>query len=213
MEEDQQPIVQPEAPTDTPTAEPTPPTANQLEPDVILRYIEQVEDSLSALRRALAGQAGMPAGPTVRQKAAQLSTSADPEGARVIEGVFDGQNMVGPDGKQYSVPANYASKSKLVEGDVLKLTITRDGSFIYKQIGPVERQRLIGELVRDSETGEYKVLAGGKPYKVLLASVTYFKGENGDEVVVLVPKDGDTRWAAVENIIKKSEQAQESPEG
>src|SRR3989344_3463282 len=62
-------------------------------------------------------------------------------GAVIIEGVFDGQNMVGPDGKLYSVPANYASKSKLVEGDLLKLTISPDGSFIYKQIGPVERER------------------------------------------------------------------------
>ena len=58
---------------------------------------------------------------------------------KIIEGQFDGQNMIGPDGKVYPVPANYASKSKLVEGDTLKLTIAQDGSFIYKQIGPVER--------------------------------------------------------------------------
>ena len=57
----------------------------------------------------------------------------DTEG-NVIEGTFDGQIMIATDGKQYPVPANYASKSKLVEGDVLKLTITSDGSFIYKQI-------------------------------------------------------------------------------
>src|SRR5690606_2361075 len=46
---------------------------------------------------------------------------------KVIEGVFDGQTMIGPDGKTYPVPANYASKSKLVEGDILKLTIADDG--------------------------------------------------------------------------------------
>ena len=33
---------------------------------------------------------------------------------KIIEGVFDGQVMIGPDGKNYPVPANYASKSKLV---------------------------------------------------------------------------------------------------
>src|SRR6266568_3308870 len=59
---------------------------------------------------------------------------------KVIEGVFDGQNMVGSDGKMYPVPANYASKSKLVQGDILKLTITDDGSFLYKQIGPIPRK-------------------------------------------------------------------------
>ena len=53
-------------------------------------------------------------------------------GGKVVEGIFDGQKMAGPDGKEYPIPANYASKSKLVEGDILKLTIADDGSFIYK---------------------------------------------------------------------------------
>ncbi len=129
-----------------------------------------------------------------------------PEG-KIIEGLFDGQNMIGPDGKQYSVPANYASKSKLVEGDTLKLTITPDGSFVYKQIGPIERQRIIGTLTRDEQTSEFRVLANNKSYRVLLASITYFKGEPGDEAVVLIPKAKDSKWAAVENIIKKGDEA------
>ncbi|MBI2984416.1 MAG: hypothetical protein HYY50_02220 [Candidatus Kerfeldbacteria bacterium] len=170
---------------------------------MLLRFVDQAERSLASIRQLLSGNGATGSSPLWRHKAANLSSVADQEGARIIEGVFDGQNMVGPDGKQYSVPANYASKSKLVEGDVLKLTITRDGSFIYKQIGPVERRRLVGELTRDSQTGEYKVTTDGTAYKVLLASVTYFKGEPGDEVVILVPQEGDSRWGAVENIIKK----------
>lgn len=125
------------------------------------------------------------------------------QGAVIIEGVFDGQNMVGPDGKLYSVPANYASKSKLVEGDLLKLTISPDGSFIYKQIGPVERDRIVGVLTKDEQTDEFQVLARGQNFRILLASVTYFKGELGDEIVVLVPKGSPSTWAAVENVIKK----------
>jgi hypothetical protein len=124
------------------------------------------------------------------------------EGGKVIEGMFDGQNMIGPDNKQYPVPANYASKSKLVSGDTLKLTISDDGSFIYKQIGPAERKKMLGMLLID-EKGDFKVLAEGKPYKVLLASLTYFKAEAGDEVTIVVPKDTETDWAAVENVIKK----------
>ncbi|HOF42829.1 MAG TPA: hypothetical protein PLF30_02455 [Candidatus Moranbacteria bacterium] len=120
----------------------------------------------------------------------------------VVEGTFDGQIMVGSDGKQYPVPANYASKSKLVEGDVLKLTITSDGSFIYKQIGPAQRKSMIG-IVSQDEKGNYFVFAEGKPYKVLLASVTYFKAEPGDEVVVVVPRGIETSWAAIENVISK----------
>ena len=70
------------------------------------------------------------------------SVIESPQG-KVIEGVFDGQTMIGPDGKNYPVPANYASKSKLVEGDILKLTISDDGGFVYKQIGPVARRQII----------------------------------------------------------------------
>lgn len=120
----------------------------------------------------------------------------------VVEGTFDGQIMLGTDGKQYPVPANYASKSKLVEGDMLKLTITPEGSFIYKQIGPVERKHALGIISQD-EGGNYYILADGKPYKVLLASVTYFKGEPGDEVAIVLPRDLDATWAAIENILQK----------
>jgi len=122
---------------------------------------------------------------------------------KIIEGVFDGQQMVGPDGKRYSIPANYCSKSKLVEGDILKLIVKPDGSFIYKQIGPIERKRLKGVLSKDPVTGEFEAYASGREYKVLKAAVTYFHGDDDDEIVILVPEDGDSVWAAVENIISK----------
>ena len=140
-------------------------------------------------------------------KAAELGKEFDSDEGLIVEGVFNGQVMIGPDGKRYSVPANYASKSKLVEGDILKLTITDDGSFIFKQISPVERARLVGHLIKDKDTNTFVVLAGDKIYRVLMASVTYFKGEEGDEVVILVPKDNDSAWAAIENIIKNNNTA------
>ena len=138
-------------------------------------------------------------------KASDLNQDDENENGVVVEGIFNGQIMIGPDGKQYSVPANYASKSKLVEGDILKLTIDRSGAFIFKQISPVERGRVVGRLVRDNNLGEFVVLAGDKIYRILMASITYFKGEEGDEVVILVPKDHDSTWAAVENIIKNKQ--------
>jgi len=128
--------------------------------------------------------------------------SEEEEDGKIIEGTFDGQIMLGTDGKQYPVPANYASKSKLVEGDLLKLTITTDGSFIYKQIGPAERKRLIG-IVNQDENGNYFITADGKPYRVLLASVTYFKVEPGDEVTLVAPRDINSDWGSIENVIQK----------
>ena len=119
---------------------------------------------------------------------------------RVIEGVFDGQTMHDADGKSYPVPANYASKSKLVEGDILKLTIADDGSFIYKQIGPVARRQLIGVLTQHD--GAYYVEAGGREFRVLLASVTFFKAHIGDQVSVIIPEDNrEAEWAAVEAVL------------
>ena len=73
--------------------------------------------------------------------------------------------MIGPDGKNYPVPANYASKSKLVEGDIMKLTITEDGKFLYKQIGPVERKTVIGTLT--SHDDQYFVEVMGKLEDIL----------------------------------------------
>jgi len=121
--------------------------------------------------------------------------------ANVVEGVFDGQSMIGPDGKEYSIPANYASKSKLVEGDMLKLTITDRGAFVYKQTKPVERRRIIGQLEKDEE-GNFLVLGDQRKWKVLTASITYFKGNPGDKAVILVPVSGDSQWGAVENVIR-----------
>ncbi|KKQ80216.1 MAG: 50S ribosomal protein L7/L12 [Parcubacteria group bacterium GW2011_GWC2_38_7] len=124
------------------------------------------------------------------------------EGEKVVEGVFDGEGMIGADGGRYDVPANYASKSKLVEGDILKLTINNLGSFIYKQIKPIERARLVGVLEQDEHNMQYQAVLDGKKWKLLTASVTYFKGEVGDEIVFLIPAEGGSRSAAVENIIK-----------
>lgn len=118
-------------------------------------------------------------------------------GGKIVEGVFDGQVMIGPDGKNYPVPANYASKSKLVEGDIMKLTIAEDGSFIYKQIGPIERRQIIGTLVQHD--GAYYVEANGREYRILLASVTYFRISLGNQVTIIVPEDNpEATWAAVE---------------
>ena len=128
----------------------------------------------------------------------------DEEGEdRTVEGVFDGERMMGTDGVKYNIPPNYASKSKLVEGDIMKLVIKEDGSFIFKQIGPVERNRVVGTLAID-DYGNYALIdEDGTSYHVLTASVTYFRGEAGDEIVGLLPQGQTASWAAVENIIKK----------
>ncbi|MEA1909601.1 MAG: hypothetical protein U9M89_01035 [Patescibacteria group bacterium] len=157
--------------------------------------IENASANIAAAKQILADMTGVPTTDLDYQsKATGLAIDG-----KVIEGVFDGQYMIDSEGKKYPVPANYASKSKLVTGDVLKLTIMNDGSFVYKQIGPVERKKVIGSLVQEGD--DFKVVAGGKAYKVLLASVTYFKLKTGDEITILVPEKEDTEWAAIESAV------------
>ncbi len=171
----------------------------------IKNLIETAELSLQQARKIMVDLVGSQEEKQFLAKASASGSMAEGDEGKIIQGVFDGQNMVGPDGKKYSVPANYASKSKLIEGDQLKLTIKPDGSFVYKQIKLLERKRIVGTLAIDEETNEYRVVAGNRSYKVLTASVTYFKGEEGNKVTILIPQEGDATWAAVENIYKSDE--------
>jgi len=137
--------------------------------------------------------------PDYKDKAFQSLNTAFLGDGKIVEGVFDGEAMVGADGKKYPIPPNYASKSKLIAGDVLKLTITDDGSFLYKQIGPVERKKMVGTIAKDGDN--YTVVAGGKSYRVLTASITYFKLNTGDQATIVVPASEDSKWATIESAV------------
>ncbi|MDH5596854.1 MAG: hypothetical protein OEY44_02010 [Candidatus Peregrinibacteria bacterium] len=171
------------------------------------KAIEAIETAEAALNLAkqMLGEAGdikiERSSKTYSEKAAGLGASGE---GRVIEGVFDGQNMIDKKGAVHPVPANYASKSKLIPGDVLKLTVTDEGKFLYKQIGPVERRTVVGPLVHNN--GQYQVLGNGKAYNVLLASVTYFRAAVGDEVTLIIPMGEDSDWGAIEAVLPKFEE-------
>lgn len=171
---------------------------------LVKEMLESAEASLRSAKQLLndvAGGAGTGNARDELGRAAKQLGSDVTETGKVLEGVFDGQQMIGSDGKNYPVPANYASKSKLVVGDVMKLTITDDGTFLYKQIGPVERLRVVGPLTQ--EDGAYKVIANGRAYKILLASVTFYRAEPGDQVAILLPENGEAEWGAVDNVIPR----------
>lgn len=162
------------------------------------KILSDVETSVAAaneLLLSLTGDDGKLIGvPTTVMPASEVS-------GVVIEGVFNGKEMVGPDGKLHGMSPNYASKSKLVEGDILKLTVDEEtGKLIYKQIGPVPRKQVIGTVVRHD--GTTYIEANGKEYRVLLASVTYFGLTPGDQVSVIIPADNpDATWAAVDTLM------------
>lgn len=167
-------------------------TENQFDLNSAKLIIDSIENELERLKRLLFNQSYQ----SLAKSHQSEQTGSD---SKIIQGVFNGEEMIDDENKKYTVPQNYASKSKLIPGDALKLTISADGSFIYKQIQPIERRKAIGEIVE--KNGKYQVIAEGKKYNVLLASVTYFKAQPSDKVTIIIPKKGESAWAAIENII------------
>ncbi len=174
--------------------------------DSLVQIQELIDSAMSSLKTAnamlrdLTGVADA-SRDRLTARASRMATPGATVSGRIIEGAFDGQNMIDAGGQTYPVPANYASKSKLVEGDGMKLTITDEGKFVYKQIAPIDRRLAKGLLIQ--EDGQYKVLAEGKAFRVLLASVTFYRAEVGDQVTILLPTKGDANWGAVEAVIPK----------
>ncbi len=156
----------------------------------IRKLLDNAENKIRLAKSKLFDQA-------VERKAEGVE-AADEEDA--VQGVFDGEKMIGNDKKEYDVPLNYASKSKLVVGDVLKLSVSEDGRYTYKQIGPIERKNVVGTLEAIDE-GEFQADVDGKKYQLLLASVTYFKASPGDKLSLVIPEKEEVDWAAVDNII------------
>lgn len=129
-----------------------------------------------------------------------LKNLSDKVAGQTIDGYFDGEKMIASSGQSYLVSANYASKSKLVEGDNLRLTITHNGNFLYKQIGPIDRRRLIATLEKGSD-GQCYAVADHNRWRLLQASVSYFKAEPGDRIAIVIPKDLPSQFAALENLV------------
>ncbi len=176
--------------------------------DSLVHIQELIDSAMSSLKTAqsMLREATGVADPTRERLSTRVGSmspkvAAGSETGRVVEGAFDGQNMVDGNGQTYPVPANYASKSKLVEGDGMKLTITDEGKFIYKQISPTKRRTVMGVLIQ--EDGQYKVLAEGKAYRILLASITFYRAEVGDQVTILLPEGMDASWGAIEAVIPR----------
>ena len=121
--------------------------------------------------------------------------------SKIIEWVFTGEDMLGVDENKYLVPVNYASKSKLVQWDRMKLTIDGSWKMLYKQIQQIDRETKVWLLTQDK--GKYQVVSDGVSYDVLTAAVTHFKAEIGDNVTVLIPAWREATFWAIEAVMPK----------
>lgn len=131
----------------------------------------------------------------------QLGSYSEAWDIQVVEGVFDGYFMIGSDKKKYPIPMNYASKSKLIPGDVLKLRIMTDGKMIYKLTGQANRQYIRATLSKSDDNKFTAITDEGKIYFLNQAAVTYYKGKTGDELSIIINADGIGNFAAIEALI------------
>jgi hypothetical protein len=123
----------------------------------------------------------------------------------VVEGNFDGENMMGDNGQIYPIPQNYASKTQLVVGDRMKWILTNDRE-IFKLIQPVPRIRATGTFSIEGENYIVLIDEFTNPVKMLKASATYAMKnlglKFGDQVAIYIPQDGTPTWGAFISVVK-----------
>ena len=129
----------------------------------------------------------------------QWLNSYSSENNKIVEWVFTWSEMLGSDWNKYPVPANYSSKSKLVQWDRLKLTIETNWKMIYKQIAPIEREFKAWQIVKEKD--KYQVIADWKTYDVLTAAITHFRANIWDKATIILPANKKATFAAIEAII------------
>lgn len=127
----------------------------------------------------------------------------DDDGIQVVEWRFDGVFMQGSDTKMYPVPMNYASKTKLIPGDMLKLRIMEDGKLIYKVIAPAPRKFLRAKLTKTEEWKFIALTEDSKTYALNQAAVSFFKGDVGNDISIIINADEESSFAAIEAVISK----------
>jgi hypothetical protein len=138
-----------------------------------------------------------------------VASQSDPEAnfLEVVEGNFDGESMIGDDGKMYAIPANYASKTKLVVGDRMKRILTDTYREVYKVIQKAPSKRVVGIFTID-ENNEFVVMVDSipAPIRVLKASITFaMKQQNlkpGDTIAILIPANTLSTWGAFDSIVR-----------
>jgi hypothetical protein len=193
-----QPPMQHTSPMPETTQNLTTPVISQPTIDVpqLQKMIAQMKSQLDIMQQMLQGQTTTTPLQTISPEITNTMQAAP--SLAFTEGVFNGTAMIGSDGKEYPISPNYASKSKLVEGDLMKMTTNLSGMLRFKQIGPIARKHVSGQVMFDTNTNEWTVLAEGRVYKILQAAITFHKAEQDDMVTIVVPEDGESAWAAIE---------------
>jgi hypothetical protein len=182
----------------------------------ILNLIEIADNNLktakSLLTQLSTGERSTSVSRSVSTAPSNYSSMDEENALEVVEGYFDGENMIGDNGQLYVVPPNYASKTQLVVGDRMKWLMTPDRD-IFKLIQPVPRERVTGTFTIEGDSYLVIVNKFQNPIQILKASATYAMKnlgmQIGDEVAITVPKDTTATWGAFNSVVKISNQEED----
>lgn len=125
-------------------------------------------------------------------------------------GKYDGMFMVTEASKKYPVPDNYAAKTKLVYGDRLKMIEGPEGRrFKHAEKIP----RVEAEATLTIKDGRFVAVAPEGSYKLIQSAVKYLRGEEGDKVKILLPRDEKhAPFAAIVEVVGKEAKREERKE-
>jgi len=113
-------------------------------------------------------------------------------------GKYDGKDLITEAGEKYEVPANYAAKSKLVYGDILKL-IEEDGKKLFKQIERVRKERVEGILTK--KDGAWFLLTDRGSYKVSESAAQFQSAQLNSQATAYLPAENmDAPFATLDMV-------------
>lgn len=111
-------------------------------------------------------------------------------------GIYNGKYVVCGD-KKWTVNENYASKSAIIDGDRLDVTYTPGAYPQFKVVDRVFRRFVLAKIVcRD---GRIYAQCEGKNYRILGATITFYRLKLGDIVMAEIAEKGSV-YAAITGI-------------
>ncbi len=145
----------------------------------------------------------LPQQPPQPQPAPQALPEVDPATAPGIEGTFDGAFLVPAEGEKVEVPVAYASKTRILYGDTVKM-YDDNGEKKFKVMVKQPRKRL--NAMATKRDNKWYALTGLGAYKISDSFAEFNKMGLDDQLTILVPEGNLlVPFAAIEEVIKPAE--------
>ncbi len=145
----------------------------------------------------------LPQQPPQSQQVPQPLPQADPATAPGVEGTFDGVFLVPTDGEKIEVPAAYASKTRILYGDTVKM-YDDNGEKKFKVM--VKQPRKTLNAMATKRDNKWYALTGLGAYKISDSFAEFNKLRLNDRLTILVPEGNLlVPFAAIEEVTKPVE--------